>query len=137
MQGDDPAFLQINQINAPTGMTIVPATAERPLYLHDTRSFHFIVYDNYSDIRQDVILKAAASAVGLPCGGISDDPETYENEELITMLYSRDTSRGNSFVVCAGASDFLYDANYAETSSLSAQDYVFAALDWAAHPSGF
>ena len=137
MLDGDPAFPLIDQISAPDGMTIMPATAETPLYLHDARSFHFVVLENFSNIRQDVMLRAAESAVGEPCGGDFDDPVTLEEETLMTMLYSRDTTRKNAFVVCVGASDFLLDQNYMAESSSGAQDYVYAALDWAADPKGF
>ena len=137
MQDGDEYHPLIRQIHAPDGMTIVPETAERPLYLNRCRSFHFLVMDNFSYMRQDVILKSSESVVGEPCGGVADDPLTYENEALMTMLYSRDTTKQNAFVICVGASDFLDDANYSLDFSRSAQDYVFAAIDWAAHPTGF
>ncbi len=127
----------IKQISAPDGMTIIPETAERPLYLNRCRSFHFLVKDNFTNIRQDAMLESAETAVGEPCGGVADDPVTYENVMLMTMIYSRDTTKHNAFVVCVGASDFLDDANFSLDTSKSAQDYVFAAIDWAAHPTGF
>lgn len=137
MSGDAPEFLQIDQIHAPMGMTISEETAQRPLYMNHARSFHFVVQENYSFLRQDAMLKSALTTVGTPCGGGFDDPEVLENETLTTMLYSRDTEQNNAFVVCVGASDFLLDANYDAQTSRSAQDYVYAALDWAAHPGGF
>ena len=137
MLDGDPAFPEIKQVHAPEGMTILPATAERPLYLHNARTFHFEVLDNFHDLRLDAILESADSAVGEPCGGIADDPVTFENEQLMTMLFSRDTKHDNGFMVVAGASDFLLDANYDLTSSTSAQDYVYAAIGWAADPVGF
>lgn len=137
MLGGDAYHPLIQQISAPDGMTIVPETAERPLYLNRCRSFHFLAKDNFSFMRQDAMLETATTAVGEPCGGVQDDPLTYEDEMLMTMLYSRDTSKHNAFVVCVGASDFLSDENFTLETSLSAQDYVFAAIDWAADPSGF
>ena len=137
MQDGDPAFPEIRQVHAPEGMTIVPETAERPLYLRNCRSFHFESLENFHDLRLDALLETAVSAVGEPCGGIADDPVTFEHEQLMTMLYSRDTTHGNGFMVVAGASDFLLDENYDLTSSKSAQDYVFAAVGWAANPVGF
>lgn len=137
MQDGDPAFPEIRQVHAPEGMTIVPETAERPLYLHNCRSFHFETLENFHDLRLDAILETAVTAVGEPCGGVEDDPVTWENEQLMTMLYSRDTTHGNGFMVVSGAADFLLDENYDLTSSRSAQDYIFAAVGWAANPSGF
>ena len=136
-QGGDPAFPEIRQVHAPEGMTIEPETAERPLYLHNCRSFHFENGENFHDLRCDAILETAVTAVGEPCGGIADDPLTFTNEQLMTMLYSRDTTHGNGFMVVSGASDFLLDENYDLDSSKSAQDYVFAAVGWAANPIGF
>ena len=131
MWESDPAFPYIEQVSAPEQMVVLPGTAATSLFMHNARSFHFVVLDNYTNIRQDGILESKASAVGVPCGGTADDPVQYEGEQLMTMLYSRDTSRKESFVVCVGASDFLLDANYSAKSSSSAQDYVYAALDWA------
>ena len=134
---DDPTFAEIRQVHAPEGMTIYPETAERPLYLHNCRSFHFETLENFHDLRLDAILETAFSAVGKPCGGVADDPLTFENEQLMTMLYSRDTMHGNGFMVVSGASDFLLDENYDLETSKSAQDYIFAAIGWAANPVGF
>ncbi|MBQ4464649.1 MAG: Gldg family protein [Oscillospiraceae bacterium] len=134
MLGEQEDHILVDQIHAPTGMTIVPETAERPLYQHGARSFRFAVMDNFDNVQQDLMLRTAASAVGEPCGGTSDDPVTYEGETLTTMLYSRDETRQNSFVVCVGAADFLLDENFTREESLSAQDYVFAALAWAGNP---
>ena len=131
MWESDPAHPFINQISAPEQMVISPETAATPLYMHNARSFHFVVRDNYTNIRQDGILESSMSAVGEPCGGTADDPLRYEEELLMTMLYSRDTTRKDSFVVCVGASDFLLDENYSLKPSSSAQDYVCAAIDWA------
>ena len=137
MQGEDPTFPEIRQVHAPEGMTITDETAQRPLYLHNCRSFHFETGENFHDLRLDAILETAASAVGEPCGGVADDPLTFEHEQLMTMLFSRDTMHGNGFMVVGGASDFLLDENYDLTSSTSAQDYVLAAVGWAANPVGF
>ena len=135
MWESDPAFPYINQISAPEQMVIMPDTAATSLFMHNARSFHFVIRDNYTNIRQDGILESSLTAVGEPCGGTADDPPRYENELLMPMLYSRDTSRKESFVVCVGASDFLNDENYSQKSSSSAQDYVYAALDWAVYMS--
>ena len=137
MLNGDPAFPEILQVHAPTGMTITDETALRPLYLHNSRTFHFETGENFHDLRLDAILEAEKSAVGQPCGGTADDPVTFEGERLMTMLFSRDTTHGNGFMVCAGASDFLLDENYTLESSKSAQDYVLAAVGWAANPVGF
>lgn len=137
MLDGDPQCMQIRQVHAPSGMTIEPATAEQPLYMQNVRSFHFVVQDNYSNLRMDAMLESSQTVIGEPCGGGFDDPERFENAALMTMLYSRDTQQNNAFVVCVGASDFLLDENYDAQTSQSAQDYVYAALDWAAHPTGF
>lgn len=134
MSGEDPTHILIDQIHAPLGMSIQPETAERALYLRNVRSFHFAVMDNFDSIQQDLMLRTAGTATGIPCGGTADDPETFEGETLTTMLYSRNDQRQNSFVVCVGASDFLEDAQYDLETSKSAQDYVFAAFEWMAHP---
>ena len=135
MSGEDPTHILIDQIHAPLGMSIQPETAERALYLRNVRSFHFAVMDNFDSIQQDLMLRTAGTAAGIPCGGTADDPETFEGEALTTMLYSRNDQRQNSFVVCVGASDFLEDAQYDLETSKSAQDYVFAAFEWMAHPA--
>lgn len=137
MLGGNAYFPQIKQIHAPLGMTIVPETAERPLYMENARTFHFSSLENSNDLRQDAMLETARTAVCEPCGGGFDDPETLTGEQFMTMLYSRDTTQNDAFVICVGASGFLLDANYGAETSTSAQDYVYAALDWAAHPTGF
>lgn len=130
-------FPQIRQVHAPLGMTITEETALRPLYMENARSFHFTAPENSNDLRQDAMLETALTAVCEPCGGGFDDPETLTGEGFMTMLFSRDTTQQDAFVICVGASGFLLDAYYDEETSTSAQDYVYAALDWAAHPTGF
>ena len=137
MQGGDPAFPEVQQVYVPSGMNIPASIRDGSVYLHECRSFHFETLENFHDLRLDAILETADSAEGTPCGGVSDDPVSYRDERLMTMLFSRDTMHSNAFMICVGASDFLLDENYALPTSAGAQSYVLAAVDWAAHPNGF
>ncbi len=129
---DDDTFVYMEQIGTPDGMSVAQAVFDQPLYLRNARSFHFYYRDNYSAIKQDAMLESGTSAVGTPCGGTEDDPETFEEEQLITMLYSRNDQRLNSSIVTVGSADFLLDTYYHEPTSETIQAWVFAAVQWMA-----
>lgn len=129
---DNEAFVLMEQIGTPDGMSVAAATFEQPLYLRNARSFHFYYRDNYSAIKHDALLESGTSAVGTPYGGVQDDPETFENEQLITMLYSRNDQRLNSSIVAVGSADFLLDTCYDEPTSDIMHTWIFAAVQWMA-----
>lgn len=129
---DNESFVFMEQIGTPDGMSIAQAISDQPLYLHNARSFHFYYRDNYSAIKHDAMLESGTSAVGTPCGGTQDDPETFEGEQLITMLYSRNDQRLNSSIVAVGSADFLLDTYYEEPTSEIMQTWIFAAVQWMA-----
>lgn len=128
MAGEDPYFLQIEPISTPNGMDFPENAETAPAWQHNVRSFHFIFGD--SAVKQDAMLETLATAVGTPYGGTEDDPLTYEGEQLITMLYSRNDERGNSTIIAIGSSDFLLDENYAADTSLQMKQWVIGSLQW-------
>lgn len=120
----------MEQVAVPEDMSIPEDIAAKPLFLEDVRSFHFFYIDDYTYIRQDAILEAGSSAVGTPCGGIEDDPETFEGEQLMTMVWSRNQQRGNSSIVAIGADSFLADGSFDAGEPSPAAVYVMAAVNW-------
>jgi hypothetical protein len=126
----DPEFIRIEQVEVPSRMPLGDNTANLPAFMHRARSFHMVYGDNYSAIKQDAMLETATTAVGKPFGGVQDDPVTFENEQLITMMYSRDDVRSNSVVMTVGSSDFLLDENYTAETSTVVHDWVFGAFYW-------
>lgn len=127
---DDPEFIRIDQIEAPSRMPLGENTSSLSAFMHRARSFHMMYGDNYSAIKQDAMLETSATAVGKPFGGVQDDPDTYENEQLITMMYSRDDTRHNSIIITVGSSDFLLDENYTAPESTAVHDWIFGSFYW-------
>ncbi len=125
---NDPEFIRLDQIEAPRNLPLGENTVNLPAFMHRARSFHMVYGDNYSAIKQDAMLQSSATAVGIPCGGVQDDPITYENEQLITMMYSRDDTRHNSIIAVAGSSDFLLDENYTAQTSTAVHDWVLGTV---------
>ena len=127
---DDPEFFRIEQVEVPSRMPLGENTANIAGFMHHARSFHMVYGDNYSAIKQDAMLETAVTAIGKPFGGIQDDPMTFENEQLITMMYSRDDTRHNSIIITVGSSDFLLDENYKEQTSTVVHDWLFGSFYW-------
>lgn len=129
--GEDAYFIQTDYIARPDNMPLYSSVQESGIvYFEDARSFHFLYQDHFSRVKQDVILKAAASVVGEPYGGIEDDPLTYENTALDVMGYARHEENANASIVYAGASSFLENANYSAETSAAPTAWVRSALDW-------
>lgn len=125
---EDPEHLQMTEIGEPTGMVI--NVQNMPLYMHQARSFHLVFRDNYSAIKQDAMLETLETAIGTPYGGTEDDPLSYEGEQIMTMVYSRNDQRMNSTIIAVGSSDFLLDENCTADSSLRMLEWTYASIDW-------
>jgi len=131
MVSNDPYFIQTDYISRPNNMAMYSEVEESGTpYLHNARSFYFIVHDLVSRVKQDAMVKTSASVVGEPCGGTEDDPITYEETALNVMGYARDETRKNSSVILVGANDFLLDENYSESSSAFMVSLIHSSLGW-------
>ena len=126
----DSGAILMNMIGTPEGMPLSAQAAAPPLLMDDVRSFSFFVSDNYGSIHMDAMLETYDTAVGTPCGGTEEDPETFENKTLMTMVYAYDDLRQNSSVVAVGSGDFLLDAGYDEALSAKPRDWVTASITW-------
>lgn len=124
----DADYVQLTEIAYADGMNV--PEIQVPAFQRNARSFGAVFGDNFGDIWQEAILRSASSAMGIPCGGTEDDPETFEDTELMTMTYSRDESRANAAIVAVGSSDFLLDENYTAESSVRMKELVLASLEW-------
>ncbi|MDE6777127.1 MAG: hypothetical protein K2J25_04235, partial [Oscillospiraceae bacterium] len=98
------------------------------VYLRNSRSLHHMPQGE--NTHYDSMLQSFTTAVGTPWGGIQDDPETYEEENLPVMIYCREESRNNACMIAMGSSDFLLDENYEDTFAKSAQNWAYSAIDW-------
>lgn len=118
----------MDKIGTPEGMYVDEALNAKPLFLSNARSFHFFYTDDYTNIRQDAMLETGAGAVGTPCGGTEEDPETFTGEQLMTMLWSRNNSRGNASIVAVGSNSFLMDGSFDHTEPSVA--WLLASVSW-------
>lgn len=125
---EDADYIQMSEIGLADGMSV--PDMQIPAFQRNVRSFSMMFADHYGGIRQDAMLRTNSTAVGLPCGGTEDDPETFEDMELTTMAFSRDERRANSAVAAVGSSDFLLDENYAAETSTRMKELVFSSVDW-------
>ncbi len=102
----------------------------KPVYMQNMRSFHMLGDYATDELFIDTMLQTSADVIGEPCGGMEDDPLTYENEKLNVLLYSRDAVRNNASVVVCGAADFLEDKNFDADTSKNAQNWIYSSLQW-------
>ncbi|MCR4647055.1 MAG: hypothetical protein K5695_16880 [Oscillospiraceae bacterium] len=120
----------MSRIGTPDGMSLDEKYYSAPLMLDNTRSFSFFYNEGYGSIKMDGFLETDITAVGTPCGGTEDDPETFEGKALKTMLYARDEDRGNASVVALGSGSFLTDAKYSDALSEQPLGWVTATIPW-------
>ena len=119
----------VDQIGPPEGMRVDNYPVEQ-MCMNDVRSFHIAYRENFTNIHHETFLESAESAVGTPCGGTEDDPITYTDECLYTMLYSRDDSRHNSSIIARGSADFLLDENADAPAYVGTRDWFAAAVQF-------
>ncbi len=128
---DDKYYIRTDYISRPDNMPLYSSAQDAGIvYLQNARSFHFMYQDHFSTVKQDVILKTAASVIGEPCGGQEDDPLTYEGEVLNVMGFARNENLSNASIVFVGASDFLTNAQYSSENAAPAAAWVHSALEW-------
>ncbi len=104
-------------------------SATNPFMRH-ARSFHVTYRTGFYSMLIDTMVQTNTTAVGTPCGGVEDDPVSYEGEALKVMIYSQDKERAYSSVVAVGANDFLLDEHYDEETSSCMISYVYSTLAW-------
>lgn len=137
MVGGDETFIVGTPVTIPITMVLEADASTYTPFLQNARSFHLnsgsFVLDGGVDFYSflvDSIVQSGTTAIGAPCGGQEDDPETYENEPLNLMLYSQNKDRNYSSVVCIGANQFLLNENFEAETSRSMLGYVYSTLDW-------
>lgn len=129
MLDGDKFTIQTDYIGRPDNMPLYSSAQDAGIvYFHDARSFHFVYQDHFSTVKQDVMLKTAASVIGEPYGGQEDDPLTYEETALDVMGYARHEDKANASIVYVGAADFLSDDSYSADNAAAA--WVHSALEW-------
>ena len=125
----DNNYIQIQAINYPDRFVFTDNSMENGIvYLRNSRSFHHMPQGE--NTHYDSMLQSFETAIGTPWGGIQDDPETYEEENLPVMIYCREEERNNACLIAMGSSDFLLDENYEDTFAKSAQNWAYSAIDW-------
>ncbi|MBD5144262.1 MAG: hypothetical protein HDT22_11800 [Ruminococcus sp.] len=125
----DNNYIQIQAINYPDRFVFTDNSMENGIvYLRNSRSFHHMPQGE--NTYYDSMLQSFETAIGTPWGGIQDDPETYEEENLPVMIYCREEERNNACLIAMGSSDFLLDENYEDTFAKSAQNWAYSAIDW-------
>ena len=122
-------LISLDQIGPPEGMNAALFAASAQC-MNNVRSFHFVRFDGFDNIRQDALLECTADSVGTPFGGVQDDPETFTDECLVTMLYARDVTRQNGALIAAGSSDFLLDVNAETAAYQGTRAWLLAAVQW-------
>ena len=123
-------YLPGEVIGPANGMTAIDNAADRtPAYFRNARSFHFTYGERYGSVRQDSLIETQGAMRGVPCGGVEDDPETYE-EPLMEMVYARDDERLNCAVLAVGSSDFLLNENTGAETCVAMRDWVYTTLYW-------
>ena len=120
----------MTRIGTPDGMSLDEKYYSAPLMLDNARSFSFFYNEGYGSIKMDGFLETDITAIGTPCGGTEDDPETFEGTTLKTMLYARDEQRLNASVVAVGSGSFLTDAKYSDPLSEQPLGWVTATVPW-------
>ncbi len=129
MLDGDKFTIRTDYIARPDNMPLYSSAQDAGIvYFHDARSFHFVYQDHFSTVKQDVMLKTAASVIGEPYGGQEDDPLTYEETALDVMGYARNEDKANASIVYVGAADFLKDDSYSADNAAAA--WVHSALEW-------
>ncbi|MBQ8011639.1 MAG: Gldg family protein [Oscillospiraceae bacterium] len=127
----DMYYVQTDYINRPDNMPLYSSAQDAGIvHFRDARSFHYLYQDHFSTVKQDVILKTAASVVGEPYGGQEDDPLTYEETALSVMGFARNETLANASIVFVGAADFLENSNYSDENCAPAAAWVHSSLDW-------
>lgn len=122
-------YIQVQAINYPDRFIFTDNSMENGIvYLRNSRSFHHLPQEE--NTHYDSMLQSLDSAIGIPYGGVEDDPETYENEVLPVMIYCREEERNNACFIVMGSSDFLLDENYEDELAKPAQNWVYSSIDW-------
>ncbi len=106
------------------------AATEGTPYVSSARSVRMVYRDNYGSISVNVYLATATSAIGTPCGGIDEDPETYTSQLLDVMVSAQDESRLNATLLFIGAEDFLLDGVYDTTYTETTLSLLYSVLTW-------
>ncbi len=134
---NDPARIQpddsilVNYIAMPERMAAYQEDMlTKGVFMRSPRSFYMLGDYSTDEMFVDVMLQTSATVTGQPCGGTEDDPLTYENQKLNVLCYSLDALRQNASVVTCGAADFLTDEHFADSTSYTAQCWIYSSLYW-------